>query len=180
MIRGAHVSDELVLKAFERAPAAMARVMERTVGQAGQFLTREVKRELRNNGSMGFSTLMNSIRPERPFPLARDVKAGVKYARHVEEGTKPGYRGMPPRRPLAEWLRIKHGLTEHEANRRAYGLARFIQAHGTKPAPFFAPAFDKNQSRLLAMLRAGAAEGVRASLGVRGHYALTGSTYGAI
>lgn len=179
MIGAVHVSDELVLKAFERAPAVMSKIMERTVGQAGQFLAREVKRELRDNGSMGFTTLMNSIRPERPFPLARDVKAGVKYARYVEEGTKPGYRGMPPRRPLAEWLRIKHGLTELEAKRRSYGLARFIQRHGTQPAPFFKPAFSKNESRLLAMLREGAAEGVRAATGVRGHYAMTGSTYGA-
>jgi len=179
MIGAIHVSDEVVLKAFERAPVVMTRTMERYVGQAGQLLTREVKRELRHNGSMGFTTLMNSIRPERPFPLARDVKAGVQYARYVEEGTRPGYRGMPPRRPLAEWLRIKHGLTEREANRRAYGLARHIQQHGTKAKPFFKPAFDKNESRLLAMLREGAAEGVRAAIGVRGHYAMTGSIYGA-
>lgn len=178
MIGAVHVSDEVVLKAFARAPAVMARTMERYLGQAGQLLTREVKRELRQNGSMGFTTLMNSIRTERPFPLARDVKAGVKYARHVEEGTRPGYRGLPPRRPLAEWLRIKHGLSEQEANRRAFGLARYIQRHGTKPAPFVKPAFHKNESRLLAMLRKGAAEGVRAAIGVRGHYAMTGSTYG--
>ena len=79
---------------------------------------------------------------------------------------------MPPRRPLAEWLRIKHGLSEQEANRRAFGLARYIQRHGTKPAPFVKPAFNKNESRLLAMLRQGAAEGVRAAIGVRGHYAM--------
>ncbi|EEG08237.1 hypothetical protein [Pseudogulbenkiania ferrooxidans] len=178
MIGGVHIGDEVVRKAFERAPAVMNRVMDRAVGKAGQFLAREVRRELRHNGSMGFSTLMNSIRPERPFPLARDVKAGVKYARFVEDGTQAGYRGLPPTRPLAEWLRIKHGLDEHEAKRRAFGLARYIRDHGTEAHPYFKPAFEKNETRLMAMLREGAAEGVRTALGVRDHYAMTGSSYG--
>lgn len=174
MIGEVWIHDEVVERAFRRAPAAMARAMERYVGRAGALLAREAKRELAANGSMGFSTLLNSIRPERPAPLTRDVKAGAAYARHVEDGTRPGYRGLPPTRPLAEWLRIKHGLSEREAKRRAFGLARYLQAHGTAAHPFMRPAFQKNQSRLLSLLRQGAAEGVREATGVKGHYAFGG------
>lgn len=179
MIGAIHVSDEVVLKAFAKAPGVMNRTMDRFLGRAAMFMTRAVQREYRKNDSIAFSTLVLSIHPEKPFPLARDVKAGVKYARYVEEGTRGGYKGLPPTRPLAEWLRIRHGLSEHEAKRRAYGLARYLQVHGTRARPAFKPAFEKNESRLMAILREGAAEGVREALGVRGHYAMTGSVSGA-
>ncbi|OWY40057.1 hypothetical protein CEK28_04800 [Xenophilus sp. AP218F] len=179
MIGQVTVDDEVIRRAFEKAPAVMAKTMERYVGRAGQYLARAMQRELRQNGSIGFSTLIQSIHAERPFPMARDVLAGVRYAKQVEEGTAAGYRGLPPTRPLAEWLRIKHGLDEREAKRRAFGLARYLRDHGTEAKPFVRPAFDKSQTRLFAMLREGAAEGVRAAIGVRGHYAFTGSSYGA-
>ncbi|MTD32403.1 hypothetical protein [Paludibacterium denitrificans] len=115
----------------------MNRTMDRYVGRAAMFMARAIQREYRQNDSIAFSTLVNSIHPEKPFPLARDVKAYVKYARYVEEGTRGSYKGLPPTRPLAEWLRIRHGLSEHEAKRRAFGLARFIQIHGTRARPAF-------------------------------------------
>lgn len=177
MIANVFVDDDVVRRAFERAPAAMTRTMDRYVGRAGMVLTQAAQRELRSNGSLGFSTLMQSIRPERPFAMARDVRAGAKYARHVEDGTQGGYRGLPPVRPLAEWLRIKHGLSAREARRRAFGLARHIRDQGTEAKPFIKPAFDKTETRLFSILREGAAEGVKQALGVRGHYAFTGSTY---
>ncbi|AOZ48876.1 hypothetical protein [Chromobacterium vaccinii] len=173
------VDDALVRKAFEAAPRAMAASMDRYVGRAGLYLAREAQRVLRKNRSIGFSTLAQSMHVSRPFPMARDVAAGVRYARYVEEGTPGGYRGLPPIRPLAEWLRIKHALAERDARRRAYGLARYIRDHGTQAQPFLEPAFNQSQSRLAELLREGAAAGVRAALGVRGHSAGVSSRYGA-
>ena len=173
MIGDIGVHDEMVQKAFAAAPGVMTRTMDRYLGKAAMVMTRAVQRELRDRDSIVFTTLLLSIHAETPFAGARDVKAGVKYARYVEEGTKPGYRGLPPTRPLAEWMRIRFNLTEREAKSRAFGLARFIQIHGTKAHPFFRPAYDKTQSRLFSILRDGAAEGVRQALGVRDHYALT-------
>lgn len=162
------IDDAAVTEAFARSPRIMRYHLNKALDKAATELTRAVRDKLRDNGSMGHSHLMNSIRPERPFPLARDVKAGMKYARAVEEGTKPGYRGMPPREPLAAWLRVRHGLSKKESDRRSYGLARYLQAHGTKPAPFFKPAFEQNQSRLMQMLRDGVGKGLAASIKKQG------------
>lgn len=173
MIGEVFVSDHMVQRAFDRAPGVMRRVMDRYVGRAGLELARAVRKELRENESMGESTLLNSIRADRPFPLVRDVRAGVKYARAVEDGTRPGY--MPPVYPLAAWLKAKEGLDDKDAKRRAMGLACHIRDHGTEAHPFVKPAYRKTHSRLLQILRDGAAEGVREALGVRNHYAMTGS-----
>lgn len=163
-----HIDDAAVKEAFARSPRTMHHHLNKALDKAGHALTLAVMDKLRDNGSMGFSHLMNSIRPERPFPLARDVKAGMKYARAVEDGTKPGYRGMPPREPLAAWLRVRHGLSKKESDRRSYGLARYLQAHGTQPRPFMKPAFEQNQSRLMQMLRDGVAKGLAASIKKQG------------
>lgn len=68
------------------------------------------------------------------------------YWYYVEHGTSPDYgarkseRKMPPVKPLIEWIENKpvppkvEGLT---VKQRAYGLAKHIQKHGTKPKPFF-------------------------------------------
>lgn len=68
------------------------------------------------------------------------------YWWYVEHGTSPDYgakkseRKMPPIKPLIEWIESKpvppkvEGLTVEQ---RAYGLAKHIQKHGTKPHPFF-------------------------------------------
>lgn len=68
------------------------------------------------------------------------------YWWYVEHGTSPDYgarkseRKMPPVKPLIEWIENKpvppkvEGLTVEQ---RAYGLAKHIQKHGTKPKPFF-------------------------------------------
>lgn len=162
------VDDASVRRALRRAPAVMQAVMEHKVQQAAVLLRREVRQQLRDNRSMAFTTLLQSIHIQRPFVMTRDVVAGVRYARWVEEGTRPGYRGRPPLRPLAEWLRIRHGLDARQARRRAFGLARYLQQHGTRPAPFFKPAFANKQTALLALLRQGVVEGVRQSLGIQG------------
>jgi urease accessory protein UreF len=88
------------------------------------------------------------------------VKELNDWVLHTRETSELRLQTEQMGRSLAEWLRIKQGLTEREANRRAYGLAKHIQQHGTRAKPFFKPAFDKNESRLLAMLREGAAAAV--------------------
>lgn len=172
MIGEVKIDDQIVLRAFERAPAVMLKRMDRAVGLAGLTLARAVRKELRDNESMGQSTLLNSIRADRPFPGARDVRAGVKYARRVEDGTKPGY--MPPLQPLMDWISAKEGSGAGNLRQRAYGMAKHIRLHGTQPHPFFKPAFDKSHSRLLQILRTGAAEGVREVMGLSGFSGITG------
>jgi len=162
------VDDASVRRALRRAPAVMQAAMERKVQRAAVMLRREVRRQLRRNRSMAFTTLLESIHIQRPFVMTRDVVAGARYARWVEEGTRPGYRGMPPRRALASWLHTRHGLDERQAHCRAFGLARYLQQHGTQPAPFFKPAFANKQTAMLALLRQGVVEGVRQSLGIQG------------
>lgn len=88
------------------------------------------------------------------------------YAAAVEYGRRAGK--MPPVEMLMEWLRkrttksaaLKSALVHIEGRRvrresaytkddllrsAAWGLAKWIAKHGTRPHPFFAPAVEKNK-----------------------------------
>lgn len=166
MIGEITIDSSQVQAAFQRAPRLMLKHMDRAVGKAGLTLARAVRAQLRDNGSMGQSTLLNSIRADRPLPATRIVRAGVMYARYVEEGTDPGY--MPPLQPLMDWIAAKEGAGSPNLRQRAFGMARHIRASGTKAHPFFKPAFEAKQSQVMQILREGAAGGVREAMGWRG------------
>lgn len=157
--------------AFEKAPAVMNRNLSRYLDRAAE----EVAREARAAAPKAFSTLAQSINVYEEGGLSRLVAPSVNYARAVEEGTRPGY--MPPTGPLMEWLKRRGSVrmaragskkrTAQEADLRdcAFGLARFIRAHGTKPHPFMKPTAEKMESRVHQLLREGAAAGVQEVFG---------------
>lgn len=164
---GIELNSKAALAAFDKAPAVMNRALSRYLDRAAQ----EVAREARSAAPKVYSTLVQSIRVYQVGVLARLVAPSVNYARAVEEGTKPGY--MPPTGPLMDWIKLRGGVRmarkgskkragqETELRARAFGLARFIFAHGTKAHPFMAPTAAKMQSRVHQLLREGAAAGVQ-------------------
>ena len=74
------------------------------------------------------------------------------YAAAVEYGRRAGR--MPPPDDMGEWAYKKLRIRDRKKARAAgWALAVSIGKHGTRPHPFFKPAVDKNQSRILAAVR---------------------------
>ena len=118
--------------------------------------------KIRDNNSIGLSTLIQSVRRATPERFVRQVWPNVQSAEHVEKGTKPGY--MPNRTSLEAWLRAKKGMSEDEAKRASFPLARHIRAHGTKEHPFMQPAFDGIESRLTELIQESVEAGLAETL----------------
>jgi Bacteriophage HK97-gp10, putative tail-component len=168
----------LTLTKAERATAAhdpeqFKRSVERFLDRSAE----EVAREMRSAAPKAFSTLAQSIHVMREGELIRLVAPGVNYARAVEEGTGPAAgkaRYFPNPNALAPWLQMRAGIRltktkpgtpgrraqQDELRDRAFGLARYIHAHGTRAQPFVAPTEAKMQSRVMALLRQGVREGL--------------------
>jgi hypothetical protein len=70
------------------------------------------------------------------------LKAGssVRHAPYVYFGTKPHW---PPRAPLVRWAKKKFGLTDRDAKRVGYLVARKISRKGTEAKPFMDHALAK-------------------------------------
>lgn len=105
--------------------------------------------------------LANSVNVFRPGPLVREVRPTVAQAPIVEEGVKPGGKGLPryfdPRNAaILDWLRskafagartprlgsVRRQTMELELRDRYHGLAWHIRHKGTKAQPYVGPAFD--------------------------------------
>lgn len=73
------------------------------------------------------------------------VGAGARHAPYVHFGTRPHW---PPRAPLVRWAKKKFGLTDPDAKRVGYLVARKISREGTEPKPFLDYAIGKVESRI--------------------------------
>jgi HK97 gp10 family phage protein len=133
----------------------------------------EVSREARRLAPKAFTTLTNSIRPQVTGEFERTVAPGVAYADYVERGTGPAVgkaRYMPNPVSLYAYVKLRariritarKGTPQRrdqltEIRDRAWALARYIYAHGTKPHPFMAPAAKAMESRVAQLLAQGVA-----------------------
>lgn len=66
------------------------------------------------------------------------VESRANYSIYVEKGRPPG--GMPPVRRIRSWAAKKSSVPESAA----YPIALKIAREGTRPQPFFKPAYEKN------------------------------------
>jgi len=173
---------KLILTGFEkdigaRAPEVMTRHIQGQLLRAGQEVAREMKRTIAANGSMLFSTLVNSVRMVQDRPMSVLVAPGVRYGRLVDEGTGPAARKpayMPNPTHLRAYIKARAGIRWKgkpgdatrkkqfdEVRDRAWALAIHIKAHGTKPHPFIQPTADKMNSRVHELLRGGVRSGIQ-------------------
>lgn len=136
----------------------------------------DAKRNLRGNSSVVTGQLRASGKVQAVDGDEDAVDAGFfsqgkknGYAYFVEYGRRSGK--MPPVEMLMEWMRkrttqsaaLKSALVHIEGRRvrresaytkddllrsAAWGLAKWIAKHGTKPHPFFAPAVEKNEKAI--------------------------------
>lgn len=120
--------------------------------KAGMQIIADAQRNLRNSHINTTGRLSNSGKvQETADGQGLDVgfmSGDENYAGAVEYGRRAGK--MPPPRMLAAWAYKKFQLKDwKEANSAGFAIARLIARFGTKPHPFFKPAVEKNESRIL-------------------------------
>lgn len=159
--------------AMERRFDGCGKAARRGLRKAALQIVNDAKQNLRNNGSVVTGMLRASGKVQAVEGDADAVDAGFfgrdsksGYAAAVEYGRRKGK--MPPVEMLMEWLRkrttkskaLKSAVAHMEGRRRkrttaytkddllrsaAWGLAKSIAKHGTRPHPFFGPAVEKNK-----------------------------------
>lgn len=167
---------ELQMK-MQRFMTANLTSARQSLAEAGMLIVNDAKDNLRQNKSIATGQLRASGRAQavEGDPDAVDVgffSEGTQggYAAYVEYGRRSGK--MPPVEMLMEWLRKKtttsraltSALVHIEGRRRtranaytkdallrsaAWGLAKSIAKHGTRPHPFFTPAVEKNKKAVM-------------------------------
>lgn len=171
------IDDKLAIAALQRSPDVVGRRVEQGLERGADELARTARDNAARRDWLG--TLKQSIHVEHPAPLHYAVVTGTNYARAVEEGTGPA-AGKPPYFPnwtaLIPYVKSKAtrggeqlkraGSTarffqEAEFENRAFQLARYISHHGTKPAPYMAPALAEKEGRIRQLVRQSAIEGAR-------------------
>lgn len=150
------INSEKVLAAFRRAPETMNRSLDKGLDRAAVKMARTAQDKLRDNGSIAFSTLIQSISSRRVGQFTRIVEPAAKYAVFVEEGTKPGY--MPNGYALAAWLKVRGAANP---KRQSFALAKHIFRHGTKAHPFWEPAFNDAEPEMRQIIGRAVAQGIR-------------------
>lgn len=132
--------------------------MERGLDAEMDVIAGLATRAMQRNVAKFRSTLWESIDASAPEPLVREVRPGVDYAGVVEDGVKPGGKGLPrfldpAAKGIVDWLQSKAFAGQGRARKnsmaavmrnlelrdRYEGLAWHIRHKGTKAQPFVAP-----------------------------------------
>ena len=140
--------------------------MEREMASELDVLAQIAARRMRELAPKARTTLTNSITVSAPGPLEREIRPGVFYAPFVEDGIKPGGRGLPrfvaDSTGIVGWLqstafsgasRVRKGTgkftaRELELRDRYEGLAWHIRHHGTKAHPFVEPTAREMETQM--------------------------------
>lgn len=149
--------------------------VEREVEGELDVLAQLAARYMRRLAAKSRTHLVNSIHVEKPDALTRDVRPGVGYAEWVEEGVKPGGKGLPAffspaSADIVEWLKSHPSKGGRSFDRKARkfsrvfqaamldlrdryeGLAWHIRDHGVKAQPFVAPTAKEMEPVVLSRL----------------------------
>jgi len=172
-----------------RAQAAIAKspgVVERHADARLGVVAAKVARDAKLGVSSAFSNLANSIQHRRLAMLRWQVSTGngdpaMRHARAVEEGTGPavGRKAyMPNPMNLYAYVKLRAGIgltgkpgspkrldPVREIRDRAWALARWIKAHGTKPHPYMKPAVEKHRPGARDQVAMGVAAGLKEVFG---------------
>jgi hypothetical protein len=115
----------------------------------GQLCVNEAKKECPRGVGKG-GGLMGSINYEAATSTigwAVIIGTNQKYAKGVEEGTKPHY--VSPE-DLVLWCQRKLNLSREEAERASYAVSKKIQKEGTKAQPFLVPGCERGHKQWVA------------------------------
>ena len=132
--------------------------MERELGAELDVIAQLAARRMRQLAAKWRTTLTNSIAVSAPDAMTREIRPGVDYAVQVEDGIKPGGKGLPrffdpASKSIVDWLeskaftgqaRPRKGTGKFTAREqilrdRYEGLAWHIRHKGVKAQPFVEP-----------------------------------------
>jgi hypothetical protein len=124
-------------------------------------LAQETARLMKNRAPKWRTTLTNSIHAEEVSPFEWHVRPGVEYAQAVEDGVKPGGKGLPrwadpEAADIKAWLTSKAFAGRKRARRnsmkavhedlelrdRYEGLAWHVRHFGVKAQPYMRPTVE--------------------------------------
>lgn len=118
-------------------------IMEKALDDALEDLARRVEAGAKKAAPKHTGHLQRSIGVRKPRKLAREVGSGLEYAPFVEFGTRPHW---PPYAPIRDWVWLNRGKfgvsSKRDVNRIAVFVQRKIARSGTRPKPYFKPAWD--------------------------------------
>ena len=145
--------------------------MERELGAELDVLAQLAARTMRRMAAKWRTTLANSIAVSAPDAMTREVRPGVDYAVQVEEGIKPGGKGLPrffdpASKGIVDWLeskaftgqaRVRKGTGAFTAREqmlrdRYEGLAWHIRHKGVKAQPFVEPTAKEMEPQVMRRL----------------------------
>lgn len=145
--------------------------MELGVGRELARLAQEAAARMHRLAPTWRSALVNSVQADQVEPLAWHVGPHVDYAGAVEDGVRPGGRGLPrffspEASSIKAWLsdkafagrgRVRKGsraavLANLELRDRYEGLAWHVRHRGVKARPFVAPVAREMEPVMLARL----------------------------
>lgn len=144
-------------------PAAFQRFLEGHVARQRADLER-VSVEVANRGLAHAVKLTNEAKLvdvghfKRSWKVVRLANGGAQlvndapHAGVLEYGRRAGKK-MPPLAPLVLWCRRKMGLSEEEAKRAAFVIARKIAKDGTKPHRIMSKTRDAMAGFLITAVR---------------------------
>lgn len=133
--------------------------MERGIADEMAVLAQLAVRTMRRFAAKGISSaLVNSVKADPVEPMTYDIGPHTAYAGYVEDGVKPGGKGLPrffdpSSKSIVDWLqrtafvgRHKAGMAtralqsaELELRDRYEGLAWHVRHKGVKAQPFVEP-----------------------------------------
>ena len=120
------------------------------LGQLAEHLKKALQTELSVRMRVASGTLINSIEAVvketmRGFEI---VGSAVYYAKYVENGRRPGAKGVPIQ-ALIEWIRVKRIVIEGRSERSAaFMIQNSIRRKGIAPALFITRTLQ-NQERTI-------------------------------
>lgn len=132
------------------------RAADRGLKSAGMNIILDAQNNLRDKhiNATGRLSQSGKAQPVKGNEGGYDVgfMDGKSYAAAVEYGRRAGR--MPPPDEMGQWAYQKLRIRDRRLARAAgWGIAKSIARKGTRPHPFFKPAVDKNQTRIVASVR---------------------------
>lgn len=148
--------------------------VERSVADELAVLAQTTVRTMQRFAPKDRSTLQASIHAKQTGPLEYEIRPGVAYAPYVEDGVKPGGKGLPrffdpASGDIVGWLqrhprgggiapaKARFGskaftAANLELRDRYEGLAWHVRKKGVKASPFVEPTHQKMQPEVLQRL----------------------------
>lgn len=146
----------LIDAAWKNAEEIVRQELSAAMVESTLKLLRDVS-ELEEYTPSAFGTLRKSMFASQEVLSDRVLGVtgtSLNYAPAVELGTKPHPVSAAGIHALTDWVRLRLGYTEEEAEKMAHGIAWKIRHHGTKPVGMFSRAFAANEGKIASIFGA--------------------------